>query len=60
MNVGIVINFVLEIYILSTYSDVVSLSCVNHKYDIHIALCRQSREISGNRIICTELKIVGK
>ena len=54
MNVGIVIRFVLEIYILSTYSDVVSLSCVNHKYDIRI--CRQSREISVNRIIFTELK----
>ena len=54
MKVGIVIRFVLEIYTLSTYSDVVSLLCVNHKYGIHI--CRQSREIAENRIICMELK----
>ena len=54
MKVGFVIRFVLEIYTLSTYSDAVNLLCVNHKYGIHI--CRQSREISENQIICMELK----
>ena len=40
LKVGIVVRIFLEIYTLSTYSDVVSLLYVNHKYDIYIYVVR--------------------
>ena len=40
LKVGIEVRFLLGVYTLSTYSDVVSLLLANHKYDIYIYVVR--------------------